>query len=70
MHGEIHAHVAISLHQVDAHEKPYVVITFPNGHVERVTANIAEMIGGAGRGATLRHEDMKRQGKQAYPPEF
>lgn len=40
--------------------KPYLRLTFPDGVVIAVTAHLAEMVGGAGRGATARWQDIWR----------
>jgi hypothetical protein len=41
----------------DISRKPVLTLSFPSGEIVKVTANIAEMIGGAGRGATANWED-------------
>jgi hypothetical protein len=40
--------------------KPFIRLTFPDDTVVEITAHLAEMIGGAGRGATGRYNDLQR----------
>ena len=53
--AEVHGHVSLVILE-GANGKPVLAIE-AGGRTLYVTANIAEMIGGAGRGATLRWED-------------
>jgi hypothetical protein len=41
--------------------KPYLRLTFFGGPVVYVTAHLADMIGGAGRGATARWNDLQQK---------
>ena len=38
--------------------KPYLRLEFPDGMTIDITTNLAEMIGGCGKGARERYEDM------------
>lgn len=40
--------------------KSFLQLTFPSGEVLCITTNLAEMIGGAGKGLRLRREDAAR----------
>lgn len=65
----IHGVVSADVFQQNLTTKPYIRLKFPDGTVERITANIADMIGGIGRGALGRMQDMRGSGKFAFPPE-
>lgn len=44
--------------------KPFLRIKLEDGRTMDITTNLAEMIGGAGAGARLRHEDkLSKRGK-------
>jgi hypothetical protein len=43
--------------------KPYLQLTFADGVVVCVTATLANLVGGIGRGAALRWEDLQREKK-------
>ena len=40
--------------------KPYLRLEFPGGTTIEITTNLAEMIGGCGKGARERYEDNER----------
>lgn len=40
--------------------KPYLRLTFEDGLIVHLTAHLADMVGGAGRGALSRYEELRR----------
>ena len=50
--------MAATIKIIDDGNKPYLEIDF-NGVTVNISTNLAEMIGGLGKGARLRHEDLK-----------
>ena len=51
-------YIAATIKIIDGENKPYLEIDF-NGVTINISTNLAEMIGGVGKGARLRHEDLK-----------
>jgi len=51
-------YMAATIKIIDDGNKPYLEIDF-NGVTVNISTNLAEMIGGLGKGARLRHEDLK-----------
>lgn len=62
----IHGVVSLRVKEADPKTgKPYLELDFPDGPTVYITTSIAEMIGGAGTGARLRHEDLAAQRSKA-----
>ena len=54
----IHGNCNVKFMENDPHTgKPYLRLEFPDGMTIEITTNLAEMIGGCGKGARERYED-------------
>lgn len=53
---KIHGVVQLEVTTDTATGKPALILTFPDGMKQGITTNIAEMIGGAGKGLREKHE--------------